>query len=320
MVARDTVRRVLTARAATGGRLAVADRPRATSAISRSSPDDPRVVRLQNPLAADRSVMRPDAALRSPGGAGDQRPPPGARRPALRDRPGLRGTGRGRPPAGGHAGRARADRAARAARLVRAAGAAPTSSTRRALSRGSSRRSGGARSAIEPDQRRRTSRTVGRRRSWSRATPVGIVGELHPDVQKAFDLPAPVFVAEVSLDAIEALPEPRRPVPAARAAPGRPAGPRGGGVRRRAGRGGGARDRGDPAAVAQARGPLRRLRGRAGRARAEEPRLRAPLPGRRPDAHRRRGQSGARGGRRAAPGRARRRGAGPDGAGRGEAE
>ncbi len=37
-------------------------------------------------------------------------------------------------------------------------------------------------------------------------TPVGIVGELHPDVQKAFDLPAPVFVAELSLDAIEALP------------------------------------------------------------------------------------------------------------------
>ena len=36
--------------------------------------------------------------------------------------------------------------------------------------------------------------------------PVGIVGELHPDVQKAFDLSAPVFVAEVSLDAVEALP------------------------------------------------------------------------------------------------------------------
>jgi phenylalanyl-tRNA synthetase beta chain len=32
------------------------------------------------------------------------------------------------------------------------------------------------------------------------------VGELHPAVQKAFDLPAPIFVAEVSLDAIEALP------------------------------------------------------------------------------------------------------------------
>jgi phenylalanyl-tRNA synthetase beta chain len=36
--------------------------------------------------------------------------------------------------------------------------------------------------------------------------PVGIMGELHPDVQKAFDLPAPVFVAELSLDALEALP------------------------------------------------------------------------------------------------------------------
>jgi phenylalanyl-tRNA synthetase beta chain len=37
-------------------------------------------------------------------------------------------------------------------------------------------------------------------------TPVGTLGELHPDVQRAFDLPAPVFVAELSLDAIEALP------------------------------------------------------------------------------------------------------------------
>src|SRR5262249_14918051 len=38
-------------------------------------------------------------------------------------------------------------------------------------------------------------------------TPVGVVGELHPDVQKAFDLPTPIFVAEVSLDALEALPD-----------------------------------------------------------------------------------------------------------------
>jgi phenylalanyl-tRNA synthetase beta chain len=34
-----------------------------------------------------------------------------------------------------------------------------------------------------------------------------VLGELHPDVQKAFDLPAPVFVVEVSLDAIEGLPD-----------------------------------------------------------------------------------------------------------------
>jgi phenylalanyl-tRNA synthetase beta chain len=39
-----------------------------------------------------------------------------------------------------------------------------------------------------------------------RGAPVGTVGELHPDVQKAFELPMPVFVAELSLDAIEALP------------------------------------------------------------------------------------------------------------------
>ena len=37
-------------------------------------------------------------------------------------------------------------------------------------------------------------------------TPVGMLGELHPDVQRAFGLPAPVYVAEVSLDALEALP------------------------------------------------------------------------------------------------------------------
>ena len=42
---------------------------------------------------------------------------------------------------------------------------------------------------------------------------------------------------------------------------------------RRAGGGGEPRDRGDPAAVAQAGGALRRLRGRPGRARPEEPRL-----------------------------------------------
>jgi len=38
-------------------------------------------------------------------------------------------------------------------------------------------------------------------------TPVGVMGELHPAVQRAFDLPASAFVAELSLDAIEALPE-----------------------------------------------------------------------------------------------------------------
>jgi phenylalanyl-tRNA synthetase beta chain len=37
-------------------------------------------------------------------------------------------------------------------------------------------------------------------------SPVGVVGELHPAVQAAFDLPGPVFVAELSLDRLEALP------------------------------------------------------------------------------------------------------------------
>jgi len=41
-------------------------------------------------------------------------------------------------------------------------------------------------------------------------SPVGVVGELHPGVQRAFDLPEPVFFAELSLDRLEALPA--RPV------------------------------------------------------------------------------------------------------------
>ena len=37
-------------------------------------------------------------------------------------------------------------------------------------------------------------------------SPVGVLGELHPRVQRAFDLSAPVFVAELSLDRLEAIP------------------------------------------------------------------------------------------------------------------
>jgi phenylalanyl-tRNA synthetase beta chain len=42
-------------------------------------------------------------------------------------------------------------------------------------------------------------------------TPVGVFGELHPAVQRAFDLPAPVFFAELSVDRLDSL-EPRRTV------------------------------------------------------------------------------------------------------------
>jgi phenylalanyl-tRNA synthetase beta chain len=35
---------------------------------------------------------------------------------------------------------------------------------------------------------------------------VGVIGELHPRLQAAFDLPAPLFFAELSLDRLEALP------------------------------------------------------------------------------------------------------------------
>jgi len=37
-------------------------------------------------------------------------------------------------------------------------------------------------------------------------SPAGVIGELHPGVQRAFDLPTPVFVAELSLDRLEAIP------------------------------------------------------------------------------------------------------------------
>jgi phenylalanyl-tRNA synthetase beta chain len=58
LVARDTVRRVLTA---TGCQEAVSLSLTDPAYLRHVglSPDDPRVVRLQNPLAADRSVMRP---------------------------------------------------------------------------------------------------------------------------------------------------------------------------------------------------------------------------------------------------------------------
>jgi len=39
-----------------------------------------------------------------------------------------------------------------------------------------------------------------------RGAPVGVFGEIHPALQRAFDLPAPVFFAELSLDRLEAVP------------------------------------------------------------------------------------------------------------------
>ena len=115
---------------------------------------------------------------------------------------------------------------------------------------------------------------------------VGWFGELALGVREAFDLPAPVFVAELSLTALGALPEavPRyQPLPRfpavqrdlAIVVPARCAG------RRRRGA-----SSGDAGAAPHADPALRRLRGRPGRAGAAEPRLQPHLPGARPHADR----------------------------------
>ena len=99
---------------------------------------------------------------------------------------------------------------------------------------------------------------------------IGWFGEVALHVREAFDLPAPLFLAEVSLTALLALPRAPDPIRAAAALPGRAAGP----GRRRGGRGDGGAGRGrdplDEAAASVAGHALRRLRGRPGQARASE--------------------------------------------------
>src|SRR5262249_20979657 len=169
------------------------------------SPDDPRVVRLQNPLATDRSVMRPTLlfGLLEALATNVHRQAPDVRLfeigrvfeglgpgvlPREDTRVGVVLTGL-RAPRAWYASRARADVVG-----ARGAVAAPVE----ALALGEM--------SVEPnstpyleDGRAATVVVQG--------TPVGVVGELHPDVQQAFDLPVPVFFAEVSLDAVESLPE-----------------------------------------------------------------------------------------------------------------
>ena len=128
-------------------------------------------------------------------------------------------------------------------------------------------------------------------------TPVGVNGELHPAVQKAFDLPVPAFVAELSLDAIEALPSVSSSTSRSSAS-GRPA-DLAGGAGSAGGRRGPRHRRASARRCAQARRPLRRLRGRAGGPRSEDPAT--LLYQADDDAHRHRGQRARRGGR-AAPG------------------
>jgi phenylalanyl-tRNA synthetase beta chain len=168
------------------------------------SPDDPRVVRLQNPLAADRSVMRPTLlfGLLEALAANVRRQSPDVRLFEIGRV--FEGQGAGVLP--------REDtRAAVVLTGLRAARAwyTPRAKTDvfdakglveglvEALGRGEVSATPTAAPYLE-DGRAATVVVQG--------VPVGIVGELHPDVQKAFDLPASVFVAEVSLDAIEAVP------------------------------------------------------------------------------------------------------------------
>jgi phenylalanyl-tRNA synthetase beta chain len=168
------------------------------------SADDPRVVQLQNPLATDRSVLRPTLlfGLLEALATNVRRQTPDVRLfeigrvfegrgagvlPREDTRVGIVVTGL-RAPRAWYAPRARAD-------VFDAKGA--VEGLVEALGRGEV----SAEPASAPHLEDGRAATV-----VVQGTPVGTLGELHPAVQRAFDLPGPVFVAEVSLDTIEALP------------------------------------------------------------------------------------------------------------------
>jgi phenylalanyl-tRNA synthetase beta chain len=204
LVARDTVRRVLTdAGCQETVSLSLTD-PAYLRHVA-LSPGDARVVRLQNPLAADRSVMRPTLlfGLLEALATNVHRQAPDVRLfelgrvfegvgagvlPREDTRVGVVLTGL-RAPRAWYAPRARAD-------VFDAKGL--VEGLVEALGRGEVSVEPSSAAYLE-DGRGATVAVQG--------VPVGVLGELHPDVQKAFDLPAPVFVAEVSLDAIESLPD-----------------------------------------------------------------------------------------------------------------
>jgi phenylalanyl-tRNA synthetase beta chain len=203
LVARDAVRRVLAgAGCQEAVTLSMVD-PAQLRHVG-LAPEDARVVRLQNPLAADRSVLRPTLllGLLEAVATNVRRQTPDVRLfeigrvfegrgteelPREDTRVGIVLTGL-REPRAWYAARARVD-------VFDVKGVAEGLVD--ALGRGAV--------TVEPvavpyleDGRAVTVLVQG--------TPVGTLGELHPDVQRAFDLPQPVFVAELSLDAIEALP------------------------------------------------------------------------------------------------------------------
>ncbi len=208
LVAQDAVRRVLAAAGcAEAVTLSLVDPDRL--GLLGLEPDDPRVVRLRNPLATDRSVLRPSLLLgllevvatnvhrQSPDvrlfeigrvfegrGAGEL--------PDEDTRVGVVLTG-ARGPRTWALPRARAD-------VFDAKGL--VENLVEALGRGEIAIETATVPWLEEGRAGRV--LVG-------DAAVGTLGELHPAVQQAFDLPAPVFVAEVSLDAVRAMPEtPRR--------------------------------------------------------------------------------------------------------------
>jgi phenylalanyl-tRNA synthetase beta chain len=171
------------------------------------APDDPRILALQNPLAADRSVLRPtllfglleaiqtnvrrqgpDVRLFELGRVFEAQ---GAGKLALEEtRIGIVLTGL-RAPRAWFSGKARAD-------AFDAKGAVETVVD--ALDRGEVT-VGPLEPGAAPYLEEGRGATV-----LVQGSAVGVVGELHPAVQRAFDLPAPVFFAELSLDRLEALP------------------------------------------------------------------------------------------------------------------
>jgi phenylalanyl-tRNA synthetase beta chain len=203
VVAQDTVRRTLTAAGFQEAVTLSLVNPAHLAHVG-LAPDDRRVVTLQNPLAADRSVLRPtllfgllealqtnvrrqtpDVRLFEVGRVFEAQGP--GKLPLEETRVGLALTGL-RAPRAWFAGKARAD-------VFDAKGA--VESVVEALGRGEV--------TVEPteaayleDGRGATIAVQG--------IAVGVVGELHPTLQRAFDLPAPVYVAELSLDRLEAIP------------------------------------------------------------------------------------------------------------------
>ncbi|MBI4014292.1 MAG: phenylalanine--tRNA ligase subunit beta [Candidatus Rokubacteria bacterium] len=210
VVAQDAVRRALTA-AGYQEAVTISLLDPARLAHLGLAPDDPRIVTLQNPLASDRSVLRPtllfgllealqtnvrrqapDVRLFEVGRVFQAQ---GAGKLALEEtRVGIALTGL-RAPRTWFSGKGRAD-------VFDAKGAVET--VVETLGRGEgSVEALDAGSAPYLEEGRGAMVVV-------QGSPVGVVGELHPAVQRAFDLPGPVFFAELSLDRLEALPP--RPV------------------------------------------------------------------------------------------------------------